>query len=390
LLGIKLLDQRKVAVFAVLLVLSITGSTVIFSSFYGFYNTVTSALGGNEEGVLVMQTGASSIYTSRIPISIADGLGTIDGIDVVPVNLITSAVNDELIVFRGVSNITGLSSILVEGEIPSDEGLFLLLGQELARRLGDYEVGDIMLVPSPLSSDILPLKIAGIVKFGDLRDSEGIVPMNVAESIRGRQEGFASFISVRGRNADEIQELLQRKFTIQIEEIRTADGTLSILDRSSNIFSVIDLKGKESITLSLPLGKYILSYSKSDLTLILNEFVVTQDTTLKLDEKGRLGPYTLKVLADRVSDTFLLDSETGGEIRGNWMDGFWNFKVQFGIHTIMVNASQFQVAVRQDTVFLPSILPTLDSRNGTQPLPPGNGTSPEDPVPPIPATLRKL
>jgi len=346
LIAIKVLRPKAVLTFALLITVSLTTASLTFNFLYSLNETLASALGGLSDGSVIMQGGSRSIYTSMVPVTVAASLNHIQGVKAEAMTLTPCMIRGELIIIRGVSDLSQYEKSLILGTIPK-EGGWLLLGEKAQRRLG-LKIGEVVFIGSLLTPAIIPLSITGVYRMGDLRDYEAVVSLSTGSAVAGRPENIASIIQVNGLSTIETEALLSKShaLTVKYEDM---GGQILILDSSANPIASVKTDAAGSRSISLPFGYYTITYNSPYTTTNITSILLSEDVTVDVRRVLRDG-LILKVHVDREARP-TLQLEDGRIIEGEWRDGAWIFSTPSGLHTLMLGDSRYPVPMMGDTVF---------------------------------------
>jgi len=333
------------------MLVTLTLNTVAFNFSYGFAETVIEALGGGTDKVILSQRGSKVVYTSRVPLSLAESLNRIDGVHAQAVTLTPTTIREKPIVFRGVTSTRKYVDYVIEGFIPQTEGLWFIIGEEAYKRL-NLRIGEIVPVGSPLNSDILLLKIVAVYRTGSQRDWEAVIPFSVGRALADLPEDMANMLEVEGLAREELEHTVSKIYHLKIN-YEFHNGRIYIFDSMDALVECIDIDAPGSKDLLLPFGYYRVAYQSSYLMSNMTSLLLNRNCSLNLGfSSERL--LTLKVLTSRDS-TPLLHIQNGEVVRGDWLDGFWIFRIPSGFYELEVNGLSYPISMVEDTVFNPSL-----------------------------------
>ncbi|MBS7653303.1 hypothetical protein KEJ13_09280, partial [Candidatus Bathyarchaeota archaeon] len=348
-IAVKVLRPKALLGFSLAMMISLTTATQTLILLKGFSESLSYSLGGLEEGLIIMQEGAKSIHTSRVPASIAESLRRIEGVEAHPMTLTPTTLNGYPIVIRGVEALDQPLDRIIEGEIPRGGGLWILLGEKAFHRLG-LRVGEIITLGSPSSTSILTLQVTGVYRTGGLRDYEALVPLEIGVELGGLPRGTISAIRVGGINGKELGSLLRTLYNLTLIH-EAGRGEIIILDSLNAPVASFKMEGR-SHTLLLPFGYYTVIYRESYLTADLSSFLLRENLTITLGVPGKES-YRLRVVAPK-ADHLTLTREDGLSIQGRLEGDTWVFDAPLGLYTLMMDGGSYLVPLLGDTTFNPS------------------------------------
>lgn len=345
----KILRPKALLGFTVAMLASLTTANLVFAYLYGFTSTVNQSLGGLSEDIVILQDGARSIYTSRVPLSLAKSLCMLPGVEACAVTLTPLTLAGKPIVFRGVETLDDYAQKIVKGSLPTEEGLWMLLGEKARERLG-LETGDIVVVGSLSTSYLVTLHVAGTFRLGDLRDYEAVVPYVTGAELAGLPRGLASAIQVKGIETGELEPLVKSLYKLTIEH-DAGRGHVDVLDSLNTPVASFALEEPGAETFQLPFGHYTMVYRESYLTSNLTSILLTENQTLSLMTPDK-DVFKLEVTALE-TETPTLQLENGSLIQGSWIGDAWLFEAPQGLHTIKLGETSYLILLMGDTTFNP-------------------------------------
>lgn len=345
----KILRPKALLGFTIAMLASLTTANLVFAYLYGFTTTVTQSLGGLSEDIVILQDGARSIHTSRVPLSLAKSLCMLPGVEARAVTLTPLTLAGKPIVFRGVETFKDYAQKIVKGSLPTNEGLWMLLGQKARERLG-LETGDIVVVGSLSTSYLVTFHVAGTYRLGDLRDYEAVVLYDTGAELAGLPRGLVSAIQVKGIETGELESLVKSLYKLTIE-YDAGRGHVDVLDSLNTPVASFALKELGAETFQLPFGHYTIVYRESYLTSYLTSILLTENQTLSLITPDK-DVFKLEVTALE-TETPTLQLENGSLIQGSWIGNAWLFEAPQGLHTIKLGETSYLIPVMGDTTFNP-------------------------------------
>ena len=196
---LSVLNIRKlIPLFLALIVVSAVISFTAFT-FTGFYKTALSLAGGGDV-LIVYSESAKTPHTSIIPLSAYDRLSVLDGVEALSPEVVAVALAGENpVIVRGIdpelfSSFYDLRP--VSGALLLNHSDHALAGSRLAARL-NLRPGDRLILRSVFSNNFLEVKIVGIFESGSTFDDELLVPIYVAQWLRGLPRDAISMIRVK-------------------------------------------------------------------------------------------------------------------------------------------------------------------------------------------------
>ena len=175
--------------------------TFSFICLSGVYGAFVWAAGISKNVVVVYGVGSSTPFTGCVPLCLVENLSRVSGVVAVsPEVTAFCRFNDKVFVVRGVVPKCFLKTVnltVVKGRLFSiDEGCVGVVGVRLAERLG-IEVGDRLFLVSCFGGSFARVKVVGIFCSGTVLDDEILVPLYVAQWLRGFRYDCVSFIRVK-------------------------------------------------------------------------------------------------------------------------------------------------------------------------------------------------
>ena len=349
-IAIKVLRPKALLAFSLAMMISLTTASQAFTLLLGFSESLSSSFGGLEEGVIIMQKGAKSIHTSRVPASLAESLRRMGGVDAQAITLTPTTLKGHPIVVRGVEKLDDYLGKMVEGEAPREGGSWILFGEKALQRLG-LRTGEIITLGSPSSTGIITLQVSGVYRTGGLRDYEAIVPLEVGVELAGLPPGTTSAIRVEGMEENELRALTGSLYNLTL--IHEAEGGyITILDSLNTPVASLKLEGRRNHTLQLPFGYYTIIYRESYLTINLTSLLLKEDRTINLRTPGG-EIYRLRVVAPETEPPTLRRGD-GSLIQGRRDGEGWVFEAPLGLYTLMLGERSYLIPIIGDTSFNPT------------------------------------
>ena len=302
-------------------------------------------LGGvvSENSVLVIGEGSRSVFTAWTPAFYTDVLSSVFNTSVYPITFTPTVVNGNSIVVRGIDERVLGSYLNVAIDHPNKldaDGFWVLVGKEAAKRF-NLDVGDFVVVPSPLNDNIFVLLVRGIYSFGDFRDYELVVPLWIGRKLNGMGEDIASAIVVEKISLEEVNEALKPR-NLTIDYSLPFDGWLLIECNGRPIASSKVTAGNGSASFKLPHGVYEIVYQATNVTYGLGSIDLANDLKIKFFEE--VGPVEVKVKADSDSSVYLFSSN-GTKFEGVRIDEYVVFKVPPGSYVLEIDSNKYEIYV---------------------------------------------
>ena len=352
-LGIRVLGRRRL--FSTLLSLFMASflSSTLFAISLAYLCSFDVALRGGVDGVVVLEGGSRSVFTSHVPLSLWESLRRHPEVSECEVFTLTPVqAGSRAVVVRGVRRellATEYAGHLLQGVVPGPEGPWALAGVKAAERLG-LELGHDLVLASPLRPDLIHAQVVGIYSFGDHRDYELAVPLPLGQRLAGLPKNTASVIVVRGLSKARLDELLNGRFVLKVSCHIDVGGWVLVLDPLNALVASGRVEGPSTINFTLPFGYYTVAYQGPNFFSTLGEVLLTSDRTMDIGFSLE-EPVVLKVVAPREAPVSL--SNGSGPLEGSWADGYWTFVVEPGLYTLSVGNETYELPVFGDLVFNP-------------------------------------
>jgi ABC-type antimicrobial peptide transport system permease subunit len=179
-------------------------SALVFSFLSAFFFMVGNGYNylGSDSVVYFFRQSAFSFRSDQLPLSMAEQVKQMKGVDVVsPEAFVYSFVNGNPVIIRGITpNAYLLSDYfeLVEGKLISEyDYQNALVGKNLADIL-NLTVNDTFIVPSSSISTFSPFRVKGIFRTYSLMDSEILIPLeNIWDINTYPERGYASIVRAK-------------------------------------------------------------------------------------------------------------------------------------------------------------------------------------------------
>ena len=350
-MAFRILRTRALLGFCLALLASLTMADLAFALLYGISKGLGSSLGGFEGGVVILQGGAKSVHTSRVPLSIAESLRRIPGVEAQAVTLSPTTLYGRPLTVRGVMDMGEYAGGMVEGEAPKGSGPWILLGEEASRSLG-LRVGSIIALGSPSTPRTVLLRVSGIYRLGDMRDYEAAVPLGVGAELSGLPWGMASAIRVEGMAREELEKLVKTQYSLTIAH-ETMRGYITILDPLNVQVATLSAEKPGPKTIQLPFGYYTIIYRDSYISANLTSLMLMGDTSINLSQPGNLQRLRVEAGEDQRP---ILRGGDGKLIPGVWTEGSWLFEAPIGLYTLEVGGREHLIPLMGETTFNPKAI----------------------------------
>jgi len=340
---------------------------------FAYWAVINTALSGSG-GVIVMQAGARTVFTSHVPISVYESLKRHPDVAACePFTLTPACIGEETVIVRGatIEYLNSWSGKVTSGHIPGCEGLWAVAGVRAADRLG-LKTGDRIIIASSRTDALMPVEIKAICMFGDSKDYEVLVPLDVGQKIAGLPDTIVSIVEVKGMEKSRLMELLASDFELTIDCNIDVEGWILVFDPLNMLVASAFIDNSSVLKFSLPFGYYEVYYQGRNVFSKLVDVLLDSDETVFVNLSLEANS-TLRVMASE-GDVVILRDENGTLIEGAWQDGCWVFVVKPGLYTLQINDNTYQVPVFGDTVFNPTgfdevgyeVLVTVLSSDGTE------------------------
>jgi ABC-type lipoprotein release transport system permease subunit len=271
---------RKKRVLTLILILTLTSAlfSVTAYSFLGFYNGFSNYVGEQNDILAVYSTTGNTPFTGIVSLSAVNTIASLTGVIAVSPEVIAPSMIGERSVFvRGVlpDQLEKLNTLtFVAGkEFGSKDANSAIIGKNLANRL-NLKVGDTFLAQGVLSRQYVELKIVGIFETASSLNDEALVPIYVAQWLRGLAYGEATVIRTK-------IDLTQLNANQLHDEI--AGKTNSTIPTSPKSDAQKELENMMPITSSgIPLSSIGVERSQEFMQTYLNRYGISKDTLIIL------------------------------------------------------------------------------------------------------------
>ena len=195
------LHRKRLLTLIAILVLASTLFSVTAYSFLGFYNGFTDYVGAEGDVIAVYSKTGSSPFSGMVPLSLADKIASLQGVEVISPEVIAPAtIQGQAVFIRGAipQEINKLNPpTVVQGKLLSANDTFsVIIGENLSHKLR-LNAGDKMLVFGVLSNRYVELQIKGVFRSVSSLDDEAIVPLYIGQWLRDASYNQATLFRVK-------------------------------------------------------------------------------------------------------------------------------------------------------------------------------------------------
>ncbi len=307
--------------------------------------------GGEKEGIAILDRSSRSIYTSRIPSSLALSLNKLPNVQAEPLVTSMCYVQGSAIVVRGVESTAAYAGSLSLGHLPESGGPWIILGRRAAERIHP-SIGQIIPIASSLARTIVLLTVAAVCDFGDIRNDEALVHEGIARQLSGIPSGMISAAIVRGTNRETIQKLVETTYKLNLKCASDLPGNLVLLEANGGPLRTSRVDGRLQESYELPFGYYTIVFQNQYLSSTLDTVLLKSDQTVEYIVKAEQYP-VLKVSAAKKPVLFRWD---GVPVEASPEEGLWIFRSIPGIHRLELDSGSFTIPLYHSATFDPTIL----------------------------------
>ena len=307
--------------------------------------------GGEKEGIAILDQASRSIYTSRIPLSLALSLGKLPNVQVEPLVTSICYAQGSTIVVRGIESASAYIKWLSLGRLPESDGPWIILGRRTAERIHS-QIGQLIPVASSLARTIVLLTVAAVCNFGDMRDDEALVYEGVARQLSSIPQGMISTALVQGINRQAIEKLVEKNYKLNLKCASDLSGSLVVLDANGVPLRTSNVVDKIEESYELPFGYYTIVFQNQYLYSTLDTILLKSDQSVEYSVITEQHP-VLKVSASRKPVLFRWD---GAEVQASQEEGLWVFRSTPGIHRLELDPGSFTIPLFHSATFDPTIL----------------------------------
>jgi ABC-type antimicrobial peptide transport system permease subunit len=200
---LRIIRWRKLAL--ILAIVAIASAIVAFTACIslGTFHTISNLLTTDTGNVMIIYgANARSPQTSVIPLSVYNELMSMEGVEAVSPEVVSIALlpNDKPIVVRGIdpSSLKDFVEFKVlDGAFIDGERYFeAVVGVDASKRLG-LKTGNKVLLRSILTGSFIEVEIIGVYESKTSLDDEMLVPLQVAQWLRGLPPNAVSMMRVK-------------------------------------------------------------------------------------------------------------------------------------------------------------------------------------------------
>ena len=372
-LGIKMLWPKKLILALLSLIMAHTLVALFSAVSSAYWMVINTALSGSD-GVIVMQAGARTVFTSHVPLSVYESLKRHpDVVACEPFTLTPTCIGEKTVIVRGatIKYLNSWSRKVVSGHIPKRGGLWAVVGVKAADRLG-LKTGDHIIIASSRTDALMPVEIKAICMFRDSKDYEVLVPLDVGQKIAGLPDTMVSIVEVKGMEKSKLMKLLTSDFELTIGCNIDVEGWILVFDPLNMLVASAVINNSSVLKFLLPFGYYEIYYQGRNIFTKLVDVLLDSNKTVFINLSLKANSI-LQVMASK-NDVVILRDENGTLVKRTWQDGCWVFAVKPGLYILQINNSTYQVPVLGDTVFNPmgfnavgyEVLVTVVSSDGTK------------------------
>ena len=348
----KILSRKRLAAFAAAFFLGLLAANLTFALIFESGRSLEKVLTvGETDGIAILQRASRSIYTSRIPASVALSLDKLPSVHAEALVTSMCYVSGSVLVARGTQSALTYASKLVSGSLLQSEGPWIILGERTAERL-HARVGAILPVASSLQRTVQLLTVTAICRFSDLRDDEALVQERVARQLSDLPEGMVSAIVVRGLTRERIESLLGRTYRLRVRCLSAVPGNLVVLEASGAAIRTLKVLKEVEESLELPFGYYVIMFESPYLYSTLGTILLDSDQVFQGSVKIEETP-VLKVPGTRRP---VLRRSDGVEVEPLRQGELWVFKASPGLYRLELGAETFVIPLFYTATFDPGAM----------------------------------
>jgi hypothetical protein len=307
--------------------------------------------GGEKEGVAILNRDSRSIYTSRIPASLALSLGKLPNTQVESLIASICYVQGSAIVVRGIESTAPYATRLSRGRLPKSDGPWIILGRKTADRIR-AQIDQVIPIASSLARTVALLTVAAVCDFNDMRDDEALVHEGMARQLSSIPSGMISAAIVQGTSREAIEKLIETNYKLNIKCGSDLPGNLVVLEANGVPLRTSKVDGKLEETYELPFGYYTVVYQDQYLSSTLGTVLLKSDQSLSYSMGIEQRP-VLKVSAPRKPVLLRWD---GVEVQASQEEGLWVFRSIPGVHRLEFDSVSFTIPLFHSATFDSTIL----------------------------------
>jgi hypothetical protein len=348
----KILGHRRLAAFSAAFFIGLLAANLAFILFVDSGIGLNQILnGGESSGVVIMDEWSRSIYTSRIPLSIALSLNKIAAVQAEPLILSICRSENSTIIIRGIQSPTTLRSSLISGTLPDSDGPWIVLGKRAAERI-HAKIGQTIPIAGSIGRTVMLLTVAAICDFPDARNDEGFAYERLARQLSSIQTGMISAAIVRGMDRERVEQLLKKSYKLNLKCFSELSGNVVVLEPTGAPIRSSPITRRLDESFELPFGYYTVVFQSPHLSSTLGAFLLSSDQTVEYNVMAEQNP-VLRVPSQTKPILRRLD---GVEVNGVVEEGVWTFRSLPGMHTLQIDLKSYSLPLYQSATFDPSIL----------------------------------
>lgn len=348
----KVLGRKRLAVFSAAYLIGLLAANLalvlVVESGIGLDQILR---GGERDGVAILDQNSRSIYTSRIPLSLAISLNKLPSVRAEALLLSICHVQGSSLVVRGVESTASYLPHLLSGSMPESEGPWIVLGRRVAERVR-ATIGRTIPLASSIGRTVLLLTVEAVCDFGDMKDDEALVHDTTARMLSNIPSGMVSAAIVHGLSRESVEELITRNYKVNIKCVSDLPGNLVVLEANGLSLRTFRAAGKFEESFELPFGYYTIAFQSRYLYSTLDTVLLKSDQTLEYSVRAESNPI-LKVASPRKPR---LQRSDGVEVEASAGEGVWVFKSTPGIHRLELDSESFVIPLFHSATFDPTVL----------------------------------
>jgi hypothetical protein len=339
---------------SLIVVIGVSQASSVSYSVSGQTAPGVSSLGAAE---VITEKNARTIYNSRVPVTIADAINTIDPGGQAYAETVTLVQAQGIpIVVVGLSG-SRISTLGMKIPSGSNSSTIAFVGKEAEARL-NVGIGDRISIVSTFQSNSTTLTVAGFFSTGSELDYEIITSLSTGQGIAGLPQGISNAIVIPVQSLVDLKSIAsQCNLTISYRGI---SGTLLLIDSSGYIHSEFQIpSNNESLfhifNAILPFGLYNAELEQNGIRTSLQQFVATKSPLiLSLNSTFKSGNAFLKVAVGNASISPELVNSSNQTVEAqsiNTVNKTWTYYVNLGAYTLISNGISHKLLVFGNTTF---------------------------------------
>ncbi len=262
---------------------------------YSIVSSTTSYLGESETVLVITQNGASTPYTSVLPLDFVEAVKYVQGVLAVSPEVMTAAVyKDHAIYIRGVD----ISSFwafeqynIIDGKPLSTEDLYnVSIGKNFAE-MNNLKVGETITIYSTHSDAVIDLRVKSIIYTGTLMDDEIIMPLSMAQFLTFKSFNYITHVRVKINptliTKDQVREIVTKTYPLTVyvstyNQSTNLNATVYVYDMRGTLINKSEIVNNNYTTFILPFRKYIVYSQIGDLKSNKTYFLTGATTKVNL------------------------------------------------------------------------------------------------------------